>query len=29
VDGGRTERLVLDERVLEIMKGKVPTDQSC
>jgi hypothetical protein len=29
VDEGRTERLVLDERVLKIIDGNIPTDQSC
>ena len=29
VDEGRTERLVLDERVLEIIDGNEPTGQSC
>ena len=29
VDEGRTERLVLDERVLKIIDGNEPTGQSC
>ena len=29
MDEGRTERLVLDERVLELIGGNELTDQSC